>query len=129
MGPPDGTQVPHMVGAWGLLPACPAGLETHWLPGCLFVCPQGVRSVALREHLLSFGTGRGKIAFVDLRKWEPLQLGEHLVSFLPFLHWVPLQLSACLSLVFATESRCNWTLAPLLSSLLFYWQLGGAATE
>ena len=28
----------------------------------------------LQDHLLSFGTGRGKIVFVDMRKWEPLQL-------------------------------------------------------
>ncbi|GAB4818512.1 hypothetical protein N2152v2_005558 [Parachlorella kessleri] len=35
---------------------------------------QGVRSVMLQDHLLSFGTGRGKIVFVDMRKWEPLQL-------------------------------------------------------
>lgn len=36
---------------------------------------QGVRSVVLHEQLLSFGTGQGKLAFVDVRTWQPLDLG------------------------------------------------------
>ena len=33
----------------------------------MFVCGQGVRSIGIMDHILSSGSGRGRIAFYDLR--------------------------------------------------------------